>query len=410
MSTTEEPRRAEGLDTASRLACCPACESTKISHVHTPGRVPAHSCLLLRDQQEAKEFPTGELEVWLCEDCGFVFNPVFEVELNQYSTDFEESQGFSPTFVEFGKGLAEQWVRDYDLEGKSAIEIGCGKGEFLEWMVEAGLGSGVGIDPGIQVERFEPGGPADRIEWKVDHYDASYGPFAEDAVVCRHTLEHIAPVKTFMDDVRRSIGEREHVAVLFELPDVVRVLDEGAFWDVYYEHCSYFSPGSLARLFRRTGYEVLAVERCYSDQYLLIEARPADGPTEGKLPLEEDPAEMKELAERYAKAVTTAIDGWRDKIAETAARGGKTAIWGAGSKGVAFLHGVGETAPIEAAIDINPFKHDTFIAGSGHPVVAPEWLQANPVDLIVCMNPVYVDEITAQVRELGLPDCEIVAV
>jgi hypothetical protein len=30
--------------------------------------------------------------------------------------------------------------------------------------------------------------------------------------------------------------------VLFELPDVLRVLEEVAFWDVYYEHCSYFTP------------------------------------------------------------------------------------------------------------------------------------------------------------------------
>jgi hypothetical protein len=28
-------------------------------------------------------------------------------------------------------------------------------------------------------------------------------------------------------------------------------LKEVAFWDIYYEHCSYFSPGSLAATFRR---------------------------------------------------------------------------------------------------------------------------------------------------------------
>ena len=45
--------------------------------------------------------------------------------------------------------------------------------------------------------------------------------------------------------------------MFFELPDVMRELCEGAFWDLYYEHCTYFSCGSLARLFRATGFEVL---------------------------------------------------------------------------------------------------------------------------------------------------------
>src|SRR3712207_6943984 len=41
----------------------------------------------------------------------------------------------------------------------------------------------------------------------------------------------------------RSVGERPHTVVAIEVPDTLRVLTEGAFWDLYYEHCSYFTPG-----------------------------------------------------------------------------------------------------------------------------------------------------------------------
>jgi len=41
-------------------------------------------------------------------------------------------------------------------------------------------------------------------------------------------------------------GPPADALVLFEIPDVRRVLEEGAFWDIYYEHCSYFTLGSLA--------------------------------------------------------------------------------------------------------------------------------------------------------------------
>jgi hypothetical protein len=77
--------------------------------------------------------------------------------------------------------------------------------------------------------------------------------------------------------IRRSLDCRPDTVVLFELPDVLRALRECAFWDVYDEHCSYFTPGSLARLFRASGFEVLVVELDYDDQYILVEAVPGGG-------------------------------------------------------------------------------------------------------------------------------------
>ena len=123
-------------------------------------------------------------------------------------------------------------------------------------------------------ERIDDPAAAD-IEWIVDFYDERYTHLDADVVICRHTLEHIPDVADFMSTIRRSIGDRPDTVVLFELPDVQRVLDEVAFWDIYYEHCSYFSLGSLARLFRRTGFEVLELSLEYDDQYLLIAARPS---------------------------------------------------------------------------------------------------------------------------------------
>jgi hypothetical protein len=43
-----------------------------------------------------------------------------------------------------------------------------------------------------------------------------------------------------------------------------------------------------------------------------------------------------------------------------------------------------------------------FIAGTGHRVVAPEALVEVRPDLVVAMNPIYVDEIREQLLGLGL--------
>ncbi|MDZ7734316.1 MAG: class I SAM-dependent methyltransferase [Acidimicrobiia bacterium] len=171
-------------------------------------------------------------------------------------------------------------MKAHDLVDRTVLEIGCGKGEFLVMMVEAGIGKGIGIDPGVHPERIAPA-LADRVDWIADFYSEEYAHLDADAVVCRHTLEHIPDVLGFMSMLRTAIGDRPGTAVLFELPDVLRVLEEVAFWDVYYEHCSYFTLGSLARLFRRAGFEVHDLDVDYDGQYLLLEASPSTTPAPG---------------------------------------------------------------------------------------------------------------------------------
>jgi hypothetical protein len=78
------------------------------------------------------------------------------------------------------------------------------------------------------------------------------------------------------------------------------------------------------------------------------------------------------------------------------------AIWGSGSKCVSFLSTVGVRDDIAAVIDINPFRHGKFLAGSGQEVVAPESLIDQPVDAIFVMNPIYTGEIQAQLDQMGV--------
>src|SRR5262249_10284459 len=155
-------------------------------------------------------------------------------------------QGFSPRFRVFMRELAERWLDRYDLRGKDVLEIGSGKGEFLLEMCELGARHGVGIDPATVPERVS-GPAASKVEFIQDLYGPGYAHLTGDAVICRHTLEHIHPVAEFMRIIRGSLEGRPDTVVLFELPDALRVLRECAFWDIYYEHCSYFTPGSLAR-------------------------------------------------------------------------------------------------------------------------------------------------------------------
>ncbi|MGH3111912.1 MAG: class I SAM-dependent methyltransferase [Gaiellaceae bacterium] len=376
---------------------------------HEQGSIPVHSCRLVETREEALAFPRGTLRLAFCPDCGFITNTAYDAALQDYGVAYEETQGFSPRFRDFARTLAQRWIERNDLRGKTVLEIGCGKGEFLSLLCELGENRGIGVDPAFVEERLSTEA-GDRLRFIRDLYDERYAHLETDAVVCRHTLEHIAPVADFLALVRRTLGDRSGTLVLFDLPDVLRVLREPAFWDVYYEHCSYFSAGSLARLFRRSGFRVIALERDYDDQYLVIDALPGADDGSRPLPLEESPEELRQDVVSFRRSLEEITGRWRARLVAARADGRRAAIWGAGSKGVSFLTTLDVGEEIAYAVDINPFKQRKFLAGTGHAVVGPAHLLEEPPDLVVAMNSIYLPEIRAQLDGLGLQATELLGV
>src|SRR5882757_1195632 len=298
-----EPLARAPYPNATTALPCQACGGSSLESFYELNNVPAHSCLLLPTRAEALAFPRGDIELVFCHDCGFIGNVRFDIGLNQYSAAYEETQAFSPRFLRFLDEICNDQIRKFGLgPGVTALEIGCGKGEFLTTLCELSGCSGIGIDPGYRPERNRSSA-AGRMQFIVDLYGPRYAHLQAEYVCCRHTLEHIAPVQEFVRLVRETIGDRRHVNVFFELPDMERVLEQGIFLDVYYEHCTYFTRGSLARLFRAEGFDVEGLYKAYDDQYLMVEAKPVAGPTIATLPQEDDLASTAALVKKFTKEV-----------------------------------------------------------------------------------------------------------
>jgi SAM-dependent methyltransferase len=386
-------------DAAAALTC-PACGSRGLDIFYEQESIPAHSTLLLPSRERAVGYPQGKLRLGFCPSCGFITNTTFDVGLNEYSRLIEETQGYSPYFRTWLRGLADAFVRRFDLHDKDILEIGCGKGDFLAFACEAGPNRGVGIDPSYIEGRLESSA-LDRMTFLNELYSEAHRPLVGDAIVCRHTLEHIGPVGEFVRTVRRSIGDRTDVVVFFELPETLRVLRECAFWDIYYEHCSYFTPGSLARLFRSEGFDIIDVELDYADQYIVLYARAGTG-TNRVLPIEEDLEETAALVDEFRVAAPrrqAELDG----LATAAHRSGRRpVIWGAGSKGVSLLTTLGLTEEIEYAVDVDPHKWGMFMAKTGQEIISPDALRDYRPEVVFVMNPIYVEEIRVDLAARGL--------
>jgi hypothetical protein len=366
-------------------------------------KVPVNSVLLVMNRDEAVNFQTGDITLAICPACGFISNITFDEALTQYTARYEATQGYSPTFNKFHQALAQDLIERYDLRGKDLIEIGCDKGDFITMLCEMGENRGVGFDPAYVPGRH-PSPAADRLTFISDFYSEKYTNYRADFICCKMTLEHIPNVGEFVSTVRRSIGENHEAVVFFQIPNARYVLCDVAFWDIYYEHCSYFTKGSLARLFRRHGFEVRDLWTAYDDQYLMIEARPVADPAGlTSLADEESSAETLRMVDYFVEHYEVKRDDWRRKLAGMKSAGQKVVLWGGGSKGVAFLTTLNQSLDdIAYAVDINPIKTGTFMAGTGQEIVSPAFLVDHKPDVVIIMNPVYLDEITRDLHAMGL--------
>jgi 2-polyprenyl-3-methyl-5-hydroxy-6-metoxy-1,4-benzoquinol methylase len=380
---------------------CQSCRREGPSIFHRVTEVPAHSVLLMPTREAALTFPKGNITLGYCSACGFIGNLAFESRLLEYSQRYEETQGYSPTYTSFARRQADDLISRYGLRNKEIIEIGCGKGEFLTLLCELGGNRGIGFDPSYVPGRYEAQSTS-RVSFMNDFYSEKYADCQADFICCRMTLEHIPQTGEFVQTLRRSIGRRPDTVVFFQVPNVVRILRDLAFWDIYYEHCSYFSAASLARLFATSQFDVLRTWTDYEDQYLMIEARPVDE-RESKLQRWDDGLGVLEHdVETFQAGYRAKLEQWRERLRVMSDQCSRAVIWGSGSKGVSFLTTLGIRDEIQYAVDINPHRQGTYMAGTGQEIVAPEFLPQLKPDYVIVMNPVYRHEIQLSLDRMGL--------
>lgn len=384
---------------------CPSCESGSLEIFHEVRAVPTNSCILLSSREEATGYPRGDIRLGFCGRCGFISNTAFDPKLTEYSGRYEETQGFSPTFNTFHEQLARTLVDRHGLNDKDIIEIGCGKGEFLGLLCELGGNRGLGYDPGYCEARGKQLSRG-HIEVVRDFFSEGHAGRQADFVACKMTLEHIRRPQEFLRIAVR-VARRPDGVVFIQVPEALRIVRDCAFEDIYYEHCSYFTAGSLSRVFESLGFEVANTEITYGEQYLTVEARPANG---SGLPhrTESDLAELTALVASFPARFRRRVEHWGERLNDWTVAGKRVVIWGSGSKGVSFLTTLSGTDVVSHAVDINPFRRGHFMPATAQPIVAPPDLTALQPHVVIVMNRVYAPEIRTTLNGFGL-DPEIYA-
>lgn len=380
--------------------CCPLCQNEHMDAFFEISEVPVFCNVLYETAADAQAARRASIKLGYCRQCGMISNTAFDPRLVQYAPTYENSLHNSPRFRQYAQQLATRLAETYHLRDKEVIEIGCGRGEFLATLCEAGSCKGTGYDPSFDTRSMTS--PSPRVKILPEPYCAQCKGQKIDFVCCRHVLEHLGEPASLLIQLRWALEFQPQTTLYFEVPNTMCTLKGGGVWDVIYEHPCYFTPASLRASFARAGFQALDIREEYDGQFLSIEARAGDGAPDAR-PSATDLSNLKALTRSFHLTFQKRKDFWNAKIEQFRRHGQSIALWGSGSKGVTFLNTLKvDTGVMPVAVDLNPRKHGRYIPGTAQPVVAPGYLAKHPVDAILVMNPIYLQEIRQSVKEMRL--------
>jgi len=336
----------------------------------------------------------GPIEIVVCTACSHLYNAAFDADLIEYDVAYENTLHYSPRFRDHARALAAELVVEHDLVGGTAVEVGCGPGHFLSLLCELGVARGLGFDPSYDPGRLgAPSHPAVTIRREL--LGAESGVVA-DLAYSQQVLEHLS-VPVDLLGLLRSVATQG--AVFSEVPNGELMINQTALWDLLYEHVSYFTPLSLAVAHRRAGLSSRRSGTSFGHQFLWLDASP--GPQDDSLPAPSACEPLVARSIRFGAEARTRIEQAADELDAALSRG-PVALWGAGTKGMTYLNLVEGADRIAAVVDINPRKRGFGVPGTDLAVVTPEDLGAIRPATVFIANPIYRDEITRQLHDVGL--------
>ena len=148
------------------------------SFLYSQKNFPIFQNLLFDSEREAKACPTGDIRLLEDSKTGLVYNAAFDPQRMDYDGGYQNEQAHSPMFQDHLEEVSDIIRRT--LGKTNLVEVGCGKGYFLEMLSKNGF----------SITGFDPAYEGDNPCIKKQYFQHDTGMRA-DGLILRHVLEHI---------------------------------------------------------------------------------------------------------------------------------------------------------------------------------------------------------------------------
>ena len=343
---------------------CKVCLNNDTSNLYEVGPLPVFQNRLFNTAAESTKAATGKVLLFHCNTCGFIFNSEFDESIMKYDQTYQNEQANSSTFKEHLNEVIKILLKE-NIPTNNVVEIGCGKGYFLDILKENS----------IKATGFDPTYEGNEVNIIKDYYSGKYKDLDTEFIILRHVLEHIEEPLKFLNGIKKSVPLK--CKIYIEVPSFEWIQENNAFWDIFHEHCNYFTKNCLKSFFKQSKDGLL-----FNGQYQYI------------LTSFEHLLDKPDRLYRIKKKITKIQQPPYD-LERVASKRKNLFVWGAAAKGSTFLNILDPNSKFfKCAIDINPKKQNLFIGGTGHRVLSPnEMLRKYDSGIIVVMNDNYLQEI-----------------
>lgn len=339
--------------------------------------------------KSAQFFPTDEdvatekgVDILLkeCSCCGLIQatgNPV------PYYRDVIRATGVSKEMYEFRVKQYGEWVDSYNLTGRRVLEVGCGTGEYMTAMEQAGADV-------YGLEHLEDSvNKAIRDGHKVLHgfiedekTMVANAPF--DGFYSMNFLEHIPEPGAFLRGIAANLSDG--ATGIIEVPNFDMMIKKSLYSEFIQDHLSYFTERTLCNLLEQNGFEVISCSNIWYDYILSAVVR------KRKIT---DVSGFTSMHDNLKKQMS-------DFLGEQKKAGKRIAVWGAGHQALANLSLLSMENDITYVIDSAKFKQDKYTPATHIPIVAPERLSKGEVQMVIIMAAGYSNEVR-QIMERDYP-------
>ena len=204
-------------------------------------------------REEAMSCPLGDIRLVEDLETGLVYNEAFRPELMDYDCSYQNEQAVSAIFQQHLNEMTN--VIERRLGKINLVEIGCGKGFFLELL----------LSRGFDVTGFDPSYEGNNPRIKNKYFDSGQG-IKSKGIILRHVLEHVQNPVAFLMSLRDANDGAGMIYI--EVPCFDWICQNRAWFDVFYEHVNYFRESDFYRTFEN----VIESGKGFGGQYLYVVA------------------------------------------------------------------------------------------------------------------------------------------